>query len=209
MAVTDYDSLKLSLIDWSHREDVDTKIDEFIDLAESEMYANPLAPLQIRSEETRVAFTTNTTDRFVALPTGYQSFRKVRIQVTNGQSVPLQFRTPEQLDIDNIAGMPRFFTVTDQIEFNRISDIVYTGEFQYIQEFTKLSDDNTTNIVLTNHPTIYMYGCLWALKLWAEEVPEAEAYYQRFINAIKGANKKDKLGRYGPAPIMRVDAVTP
>jgi len=209
MSLDTYANLKLEVIDWSHRDDLDLKIDTFIDMAESEMIANTVEPLQLRGEESRAAFSTSITDRFVVLPTGYQSMRKIRIQIVNGESIELKFRTPSQLKILSAAGLPIFYTVTDQIEMERISNKIYTGEFQYIQDFTPLSTSNTTNTVLTNHPNIYLLGSLWALKSFTEEPQAAANYYQQFINAIKGANLKDKMGRYGPAPIMRVDGVTP
>lgn len=209
MSLDTYANLKKEIIDWSHRDDLDLKIDTFIDLAESEMLANKVEPLQLRSEETLSAFATNTTDRFAALPTGYQSSRKLRIQIVNGESYELRFRTPSQLNIKSHTGLPQFFTVTDQIEFDRVSDQVYAGEIQYYQDFTALSSSNATNDVLTNFPTIYLFGALWALRKHTNEPQAAAGFYQDFIGAIRGANKKDKLGRYGPAPIMRVEGSTP
>jgi hypothetical protein len=135
--------------------------------------------------------------------------RKIRIQVVNGESVELHYRTPAQLELISSAGIPRFFTITDQIEFDRVSDQVYTGEIQYFQDFTVLSDSNTSNAVLTNYPTIYLFGALWALNNWAEEPEKAGMYYQQFINAIMGANNKDQLGRYGPVPQMRIEGTIP
>jgi len=209
MSLDTYENLKEEIIDWSGRDDMDLLIDTFIDMAEQEMYANVAEPLQLRDGETLVAFSTSITTRFVALPAGFQSMRKVRIQIADGESVELRFRTPGQLNILSSEGLPQFFTVTDQIEFNRISDQVYAGEFQYFQEFTALSTSNTSNAVLTGFPTIYLFGALWALKLKAEEIQAAEGYYQRFINAIKGANNKHELGRYGPSPVMRIEGATP
>lgn len=209
MSLDTYANLKIELIDWSGRDDMDQSIDTFIDMAEQEMYANETEVLQIRDGDVIAAFATSITDRFAVLPSGYQSMRKARIQIVDGESVEIKFRTPAQLNILSSAGLPRFFTVTDQIEFDRISDQVYAGEFQYFQEFTALSSSNATNAVLTRFPNIYLFGALWALKLRAEEPINAEAYYQRFMRAIKGANNKDKLGRYGPAPIMRVEGPTP
>jgi len=209
MSLDTYENLKLEIISWSHRDDMDQDIDTFIDMAESEMYANQVEQLKIRDGETLVAFATSTSDRFIALPAGYQEMRKVRIQIVNGESVELKFRTPSQLNILSSVGLPLFFTVTDQVECNRVSDQVYAGEFQYFQEFTALSAAAPSNTVLTNHPNIYLFGALWALKLKAEQADEAAEYYQRFINAIIGANDKAKEGRYGPAPVMRIEGRTP
>jgi hypothetical protein len=211
MSFTDYDELKQEIIDWSHRDDIDQKVDSFIDLAEAEMLANTIEPLQLRAEETLAAFTMDSTtpSRFVALPTGYQSMRKVRVQIVNGPSVELEFRTPSQLNILEGTGLPRFFTVTDQIELDITPDQDYAGEFQYYQEFLPLDDTNTTNAVLTNHPDIYLFGAMWALRKYTEEPQSSAEYYQQFIASIKGANIKDRMGRYGPAPQMRVEGDTP
>jgi len=209
MSLSDYDGLKQEIIDWSHRDDLDTKIDTFIQLAETDMYANSVDILQIRDGETRVAFATNTTDRFVALPTGYQSMREVKIQIVNGESYEVYYRTPSQLNLLSSTGMPQFFTVSTQIEMNRISDQVYAGEFLYFQEFTALSSSNASNAVLTNFPNIYLFGALSALFKHVENDEQSNSYYQMFINSITGANDKDKLGRYGPAPVMRVEGSTP
>lgn len=209
MALGTYANLKNEVIAWSHRDDMDLLIDTFIDLAESEMLANAVAPLQIRSQETRTATATNTTDRFEALPTGYQSGRKLRIQIVDGESYEIFYRTPGQLNLVSDTGMPRFFTVTDQIEYDRVSDQIYAGEIQYYKDFVALSSSNTTNDILTNHPTIYLFGALWALKKHVNEPQAAQGFYNDFILAIKGANKKAKMGRYGPSPVMRVEVSTP
>ena len=208
MSLDTYANLKQEIIDWSHRDDLDLKIDTFIDLAESEMFSNAIAPLKSRNEEARSSFTTSTSDRFVALPTGFQEARKVRIQITNGESVELEYRTPGSLNLKSGAGFPLFYTVTDKIELDRVSDQVYTGEIQYFKRFTALSTSNTTNAVLTNYPNIYLFGSLWALKKHTEMHQEAQVYYQQFITAIKGANKEQKRG-IGPAPQMKVDIRTP
>jgi len=209
MSLDTYTNLKQEIIEWSHRKDMGTSIDSFIEMAEQEMYANDDEVLQIRDGEVRGAITTSITTRFASLPSGYQSQRKLRIQIVGGESSEIKFRTPAQLNILSSVGMPLFFTVTDQIEFDRVSDQVYTGEMQYFQEFTPLSSSNATNAVLTRFPSIYLFGCLWALKLKADQPISAGEYYQRFLRSINGANNKDNLGRYGASPVMRVEGSTP
>ena len=211
MSLADYEGLKQEIIDWSHRDDLDLKIDTFIDLAEAEMYANAIEPLKIRSEETLVEDTLDSTtpSRFLALPTGYQSLRKLSIQITNGDNFELNFRTPGQLNVLSVVGFPCFFTVTDQFEFDRTPDIDYTVQIQYIEEFTPLSDANPTNQVLTDHPNIYLFGALWALNRFVKEEVESASYFQQFLAAIRGANLRADLGRYGPSPIQRIEGSTP
>ncbi len=211
MSLDTYANLKLTLINWSHRDDTDLNVDDFIDLAESEMFSNSSEPLKLRSGETRATASMDATtpSRYLALPDGYESMRKLRIQIDNGESYEVFYRTPGQLNILSEEGRPDFFTVTSQLEFDRNPDIAYTVEMQYMKKFTPLSSTNTTNYILTDHPTIYLFGGLWALNNWAEEEEKAARYYAQFIRAIRGANKRAKRGRYGPAPVMRVEGCTP
>lgn len=211
MSLDTYANLKEEVIDWSHRDDMDLRIDTFIDLAESEMFANDFEPLQVIGQETTATATMDSTtpSRFLALPDRYQSMRKVSLLVTNGDPYEIPYQTPMQMDVSSIVGYPLFFTITDQIEFDRNPDQDYTIELKYIADFVPLSASNTTNTILTNHPTIYLFGTLWALFEWTEEPEKAQMYYSRFIKAIRGANKKADMGKYGPAPVMRVEGSTP
>lgn len=211
MALDSYANLKQEVIDWSHRDDLDVKIDTFIDLAESEMFANAMEPLQLRSQEVRSTSTMDSTtpSRYLALPSGFQSMRKLSIIQDNTDPIELRYRTPGQLNVIDGEGIPCFFTVTSQLEFDRNPDKDYTVEIQYIEDFTPLSSANTTNAVLTNHPTIYLFGTLWALFTHVQQYEEATNYYRLFLTAIQGANNKAEMGRYGPAPVMRVEGSTP
>lgn len=206
MALDTYDNLKQEIIDFSHREDIDLKVDTFIKLAETEMYNNPVNVLNTRGQESRS--TAVTSGRYLELPPGYQSMRKLILSLNSNQS-DLRMRAPEQMISHDVSGIPRFFTVTSQIEFDRTPDAEYDVEMQFYALPTPLSSSNQTNIVLTNTPNIYLFGALWALNEYAEEEVKAAKYYSRFMSAISGANKNNRAGRYGPAPAMRIEGATP
>ena len=211
MSLDTYENLKQEIIDWSHRDDVDLRIDTFIQLAESEMFANQIEPLRVRSEETLASLTMDsvTPSRYLALPAGFQSMRKLRVQIVNGGSFELEYRTPSQMRVLSSVGLPSFFTITSQIEFDREPDQDYAVEMQYIKDFTPLSTAAPTNDILTSYPTIYLFGALWALYNWADNIEDAARYQGQFIQAIRGANKKAEMGRYGPSPVMIVDGCKP
>lgn len=202
MSLDTFNNLKLEIIDWSHRSDIDLKVDTFINLAETEMFSNPVKTLKVRSGETLATATASTSSRFLALPAGYLEMRRLRIDADTG-FLPLTFRTPEQLTSIDGPARPRFFTVTDQVEFDTVPDEAYTIEFQYLAEFTPLSTGNQTNPVLTSDPNIYLYGALKQLFIWAVNTEEVAKYHSLFIEAIRGANKKFRAGKYGPSPVMK------
>ena len=199
MALDTYTKLKQQIIDWSHRGDLDLKVDLFIQMAEQDMFANDDAVLKVRGEETRSTATTD--GKYLALPDDFQSMRSLLI-TTAGGDIELIQKAPAQMFDEPTTGLPCFFSVTSQIEFDRVPDSNYEMMMQYYAEPTPLSSDNATNSILTNFPNIYLFGSLAAAATWAEDFEVAASHYATFIRAIKGANKKDKQGRYGPAPAL-------
>jgi len=209
MALDSYANLKASIRTWSKRTDAkDALIDDFIDLAEEEMYGNPMSPLLLNAMDTRSTAATSTSERFLALPDGFIEMRRLKLNLSLGDC-DVKFMAPDQLRLNGVSGIPRFFSVTSQLEFDRVPDSAYTVEMQFWSKPTALSDSNTTNTVLTNFPSIYLYGSLWALWMYFKEEELSEFYYGKFIGALKGANKQDKGGRYGAAPFSRMEGVTP
>ena len=199
MSLSTYIELKQEIIDWAHRGDIDLRVETFIKMAEQEMYANPDEVLRIRGQETRSTATTD--GKYLALPDDFQSIRSLLI-TTSGGNVELLPKAPAQLVTEPTVGQPCFFAVTSQIEFDRIPDSNYGVIIQYYAVPAALSDTNATNTILTNFPNIYLFGALSAANTYANNNEEAAINYSSFIRSIKGANKKDKMGRYGPAPAM-------
>ena len=203
MALTNYDELVKEIVDWSHRGDLGTKIADFITLAENAMYSNDAEVLTTRSMET--ISTALTAGQYLGLPDNFESARSVRL-VTSDNGGELKFQAPEQMHKQVSTGRPNFFTVVgNEIQFDRTPDSEYTIEIQYYRKATPLSVANQTNEILTNHPSIYLYGTLAQVFSYSQDDQQASKYIQLFIGAIKGANKADKKGRYGPAPSMSID----
>ena len=200
-----YDNLVKEIIDWSHRDDLGVKIPDFIQLAENAMYSNEVEVLAIRGME--MISTAATAGQYVALPTDFESARSVRL-FTCDNGGELRFQAPEQMRKQVATGKPTFFTVIgNEIQFDRVPDSAYTLEIQYYRKEPSLSDLVQTNAILTSHPSIYLYGALAQIYFFSQDQEQALKYTQLFISAIKGANKADKKGRYGPAPAMSIDGM--
>ena len=200
MALDTYNNLVKEIVDFSHREDLAGKIASFINLSETTMYANDVELLAVRSMETIT--TALTTGEFLALPADYESFRGIRL-ITPNNVGKLNYQAPQQMFNNIPPDRPSFFTIIgNQIQFNCVPDAEYTVQFQYFKKATPLSPTNQTNDILTNYPNIYLFGSLAALFGYAQDTQQEALYINKFIGAIRGANKSDKRGRYGPAPAM-------
>lgn len=161
--------------------------------------------------EARATATVSTASRFLELPDRFLQMRRLKVNdpFSGDGDTDIDFYTPEQMPLCNLTQLPRFFTVTTQLEFDSIPDQAYTVEMQYIQKLAALSDANPTNTLLTDFPNIYLFGALWALFQDAMEGDVAEYFKGQFYNAIQGANLSDQAGRYGPAPRIRQEGYTP
>lgn len=207
MALSTYDDLVDAIIRWSHRKDILDLIPDFIALAEQEMFGNNGAQLTVRELET--TSTAVISGQRLAVPDGFEKSRAFFINI-GGNDVELKYQAPTQLLRQSSNGQPRFFTVIgSEFEFDRVPDSNYTVEIQYYKKPTPITPVNQTNVVMTNHHNIYLYGVLKQVFLWSMDDDQAVKYDSLFQDAIKGANKADKKGRYGPAPSMRVEGATP
>lgn len=208
MALGTYSGLKTAIVDFSGRDDLTSLLDDFIDMAEQRMFYNDEMPLRVRQMESRTTLTGTAGNRFLALPADFLEPRALVI-IDSSERIELTFNSPSALEIISTNGSPRFYALTDQIEFDRKLDAAYDFELQYYAKPTALADANTTNVILTNYPTVYLYGALSAVYDYVSEDERAERYHQKMIRDIKGAIKGDRTGRYGPAPTSRVNGSTP
>lgn len=209
MSLDNYANLKASIESWSHRDDVKGLIDDFILIAETEMYSNSEAQLRLRDMITTETSSTGTGDRFQPLPTGYLEMRSFRVTESTNNWYEIDYKVPAQMDIRSGVGLPHFYTITSQIEYDVEPEQDYVTDIVYYGKLTGLSSSNTTNAILTRYPQIYLYGGLWALNQWANNDEEEMKYYAKFIKAIAGANSAENDGNIGVAPQKRVNARTP
>ena len=193
MAITNYSQLVARLEDYSLSDDLKERIPDFIMLAEQHMFKK----LRGLEQDTSENLSTSTSDRFVALPTGYAKLRRLKIDITgNGDYQDLVNVPLELLKIDNSAAMPVRYSITNQIELNRTSDVVYTLQMQFIKKPLPLTSTNTTNDVLTEWPELYLYAALWQLFAYTGEEEDSAKWNAFYINALGAANKETRDRRY-------------
>lgn len=202
--ITNYTTLRDNIQQFIKRTDALPHLDTFIGLAEVDLWES----LRVREMEVRATALTSTVDRFLDLPTGFIKMRRLQILV-NDSYYDMGSINPKSMNIANSTGAPSVYTITSQIEFNRVSDSAYTVEMQYIKEPDAITASNTTNEVLTAYPLAYLAGALVHAFNWAMMPEQANYWLATRDQQIASANRKSRNGRYGPTPSIRLDANYP
>lgn len=210
MALDTFNGLVDAVVRWSKRKDHNAdSIQDFVTLAEEEMYNNVESPLRIRAMDKRFTAIVNTTEREYPLPPLFLQSRrfKVNAQTTDNpgpsRDCDIKYRSPDQLLLDVDVGMPRFYSVTSQLEFDRIPDQAYQVEMQHWAKLSPLSSDVQVNAILTDFPSLYLYGTLAQLWDFHGEDQKSERYMAKMMSNIRGINKAEKRARIGNAPQVR------
>jgi hypothetical protein len=115
MALANYTDLVSAVAAYLARDDLTTRIPDFITLAEAKFNRVLLHP-KMESRDTLTVDTNQTSPEFLTLPTDFQTMRSVRLSGVTGKP-RLAFMTQTQMDdyrysIDNISAQPVYFSIT-------------------------------------------------------------------------------------------------
>ena len=208
MALNTYSALKTSIANWLNRSDLTSEISgDFIVLAEKDFNSK----LRIRKMITQATITVDAETE--SLPSGFLQVRDFYI-LNGGTKYALKFITPAQMDQikgSSMTGQPSTYTILgDNFRFSPVSDSTYTAYLNYYKEFDPLSDSNTTNYILTNHPAIYLYGSLYhaANFLGGIEPNQAAQWEKMYQTALERLERNDREDQYGNAPLQQRSDVT-
>lgn len=203
MAISTYTELQTAVENWLDRDDLDSRIPEFIALAEDTINKR----LRIRAMETRVTATVSS--EYVSLPTGFLEMRNFQLNTSPKQV--LRFVTPEYIDTfwaGSTTGKPKVFTfVGGEIQVAPSPDGSYTAEMDYYKKWDIATD--STNWLLTNAPSVYLYGSLLQAEPFLKNDKRVPMWEQRFEKALMDVEVADKRERWsGNSLAIRAD-ITP
>ena len=89
-------------------------------------------------------------------------------------------------------------------------DANYTAYINYYKKFTALSDSNTTNFILTDHPAIYLYGSLYhaANFLGGVEPARLQQWQGMYTTALERLERNDREDQFSGSPLQIRSDVT-
>lgn len=195
MSIDSYTTLKTAIGNFIDDADLSTRIPEFITLAEGRINRK-LRGLQQQLIAT-ASYDPATNSRYLAEPAGYLEMIDLSVKVaseSDNEYKTVSYTPPERiLKYYTSAGKPERFTFRNQLEFDRLPDVVYTLRMHFLKKWDIASDE--TNWVLTNYPDAYLYGSLIETAVYVAEDTRIPYWEKRFNDAIKEINELDDRTR--------------
>lgn len=184
-----YTGLLAQIALWMNRNDLGAVIPSFVALAESRIARD----LRIRKQIFTTGITASTTTRAVALPTDWLEL--VNLSITSVTAPSIQYMTLDQLDAKfpegGCSGQPYYYTINgDNVLFGPTPDSAYPIDVIYYARFPSLSVVES-NWLYTNHPSIYLYGCLREGALFVKDSKSAAEWDGLFKNEVKSLQDDD------------------
>ena len=208
MALATYSDLKTSIANWLNRTDLTSEIsDDFIILTEADLNSK----LRVRKMITSTSITIDSETE--SIPADFLQIRDFFI-TEGGTKHALKYITPAQMDEirgSSTSGLPQTYTILgDNFRFAPIPSSSYTGTLNYYAKFAALSDSNTSNYILTHHPSIYLYGSLYhaANFLGGIEPRQVQQWQQMYSTSLERFERNDREDQYGNAPLQQRGDVT-
>tara|TARA_A100000172_G_scaffold7502_1_gene4127 strand:+ start:447 stop:1070 length:624 start_codon:yes stop_codon:yes gene_type:complete len=200
MALDTYANLKTSIANYLNRDDLTTYLPDFISLAE----ARHGRDLRLRIMESVGTASATGGQNYIDLPTNFLEFRYVALN-TNPKIV-LRYMSPFELTKNyggNSSGEPIYFTIIgEKLYFGPTPDSSYSIEWAFYSKPTALSDSNTTNAILTNHPDLYLYASLLESSPFLMQDERLGVWAELYKEAVKVANSSDEIGRHSSGPLQ-------
>ena len=193
MAINTYGTLQTAVANWLDRDDLTSRIPEFISLTEAIFNRT----LRIRAMETIVSDNTPSGSKEDALPTGYLQMREIHLETS--PIVPLSYITPEimyRIRAGSVNGRPNSYTIMgENILFGPTPDSVYAYSMTYYKALDALADNAPVNWAILNAPDMYLYGTLLQAEPFLmndERVPLWERGFRQAISDLQEQDNKDR-----------------
>jgi len=181
-----YANLQTEIAEELNRDDLSTKAQTFIALAEAQMNRD------IRHWRMEKRDTLSASGQYTQRPTDW--LETIRLWVTGSGTTNLQLSSMATMAdrreaAEDAGGAPKYYAhVEDDIELYPSPDDTYTLGILYYQKIPALSDSNTTNWLLTNHPDVYFYGALLHSAPYLQEDARITVWAQLYSAAVANLN---------------------
>ena len=205
--IVDYTSLQAAVTEYLARDQdaiLIARIPSFVQLAEAK-FNRQLFVRQMEQRSTAVVNLASSEPEFIALPSDFQSMRRVRLSSVTGKP-SLEFRSGTQMDeyrfaTADVVAQPRYFTVFgEELELAPTPDAAYTVEMIYRQNIPALAS-NASNWLLAMAPDLYLYGALMETAPYIKEDGRIQTWGLGFTSALNDLNNLGLTSTFNAGPV--------
>lgn len=185
MTVTTYGELQTAIVNWTDTDPGMDRVREFIELGEARI--NRL----IRALDMEIRATATLSGDRLGLPAGFKSL--VRLELLTSPRTKPDFTAPHALPVIS-SGPVRYFTIENG-EFRFAPGGSSDIEIVYHGDLPALSDTNTTNFFLNDHPDVYLAAALAHAQGYNRDDPNAaewKALWDEGVLEIRREERRKK-----------------
>lgn len=197
MAITNYSTLQAAIADYLNRADLTSQIQNFIQFAEADLNT------RLRCREQIVRAEATSSAEFVQLPADW--LEAINLHIVGGQQ-PLRYITLDEADIVNkeqIYTGPHYYSLMNgaiEIVPEPAEDIDI--EMIYYAKIPALSDQATTNWLLTKAPDVYLYGALTHAAPFLMDDQRIPVFGQIYLARVQALQEESQKSLHSGSPLI-------
>ena len=195
MALSSYSELLSTVANYLNRDDLTALIPTFITLTENRLNRE----LRVRANMVRATTTTTSGQGFYDLPSDLIELRNITYD-NNSQSHALRYLSPESVSREYgtiVSGQPRAYTnLGNDLKLTPAPDAAYTISINYYSQLRSLSESVTTNDVLTEYPSLYLFGSCLEGAIYLNDTEQTNRFGSVFQKALDDVKRAEEAARY-------------
>ena len=195
MALSTYSELQATVANYLNRDDLTTLIPTFITLTENRLNRE----LRVRANMVRAITTTTAGQAFYDFPSDMIELRNITYD-NNSQSHALRYLSPESVTREYgtvVSGQPRAYTnLGNDLKLVPSPDAAYSISINYYSQLRSLSDNVTTNDVLTQYPSLYLFGACLEGAIYLNDTEQTNRFGSVFQKALDDVQRAEEAARY-------------
>ncbi|MEJ7932578.1 hypothetical protein WG922_21590 [Ramlibacter sp. AN1015] len=190
--MTDFASLSSGVSLWLHRSDLADVIPSFISLAEERMNrALRVRAMEVTLSETEIA------SGSITAPSDTVGVKS--LWIVGYERSPLKSQSFDFIKMRGTEGVPGYFAWQgDRFHFDGSGTV--TGVLY--EKIPSISSANSTNWLLTSHPSAYLHGALVQACIYLRDEPGIAFHEAAFADALSDIANTDMRDRYGSGPLQ-------
>jgi len=195
MALSTYSELLSTVASYLNRDDLTAIIPTFITLTENRLNRE----LRVRANMVRAVTTTTSGQAFYDLPSDLIELRNITYD-SSSQSFALRYLSPESVSREYgtiVSGQPRAYTnLGNNLKLTPTPDAAYSISINYFSQLRSLGDSTTTNDVLAEYPSLYLFGACLEGAIYLNDTEQTNRFGAVFQKALDDVKAAEDAARY-------------